>query len=285
MMRSIKKYRAYWVGFLTFIFAPFYGATAAFADLPENWQLGFQASASPIMESITSFHNFLLVVITAITLFVLVLLVIIMLRFNSRANPEPSTRTHNTLLEVIWTTVPILILVVIAIPSFRLLYAEDVVPESDMTVKLIGNQWYWTVEYPDHDDLSYDIIMLEDDERETDDPRLLAVDNDIVVPVNKTVRVITTSVDVIHAFATPALGVKIDAVPGRLNETWFKATREGTFYGQCSELCGARHAFMPTAIRVVSEQEFTAWLEEAQEEFGAVEQEQPVQLAANAATR
>ncbi|HEX4890670.1 MAG TPA: cytochrome c oxidase subunit II [Alphaproteobacteria bacterium] len=265
--------------------AVFLSTGSALAETAYNWQMGFQPAASPVMENITSFHHILLILITGITLFVLSLLLYVMLRFNSRANPVPSTNTHNTPLEIIWTVVPIIILVVMAIPSFRLLYLEDVVPESEMTLKLTGNQWFWNVEYPDHDSLTYDITMLEDADRPADAPRLLAVDNEIVVPVDTTIRVQTTASDVIHAFAIPVMGVKIDAIPGQLNETWFKATREGTFYGQCSELCGSRHAFMPTALKVVSKEAFAAWLEEAKVKHASSPVQQPVGLASAATVR
>lgn len=265
--------------------AVFLSTGSALAETAYNWQMGFQPAASPVMENITSFHHILLILITGITLFVLSLLLYVMLRFNSRANPVPSTNTHNTPLEIIWTVVPIIILVVMAIPSFRLLYLEDVVPESEMTLKLTGNQWFWNVEYPDHDSLTYDITMLEDADRPADAPRLLAVDNEIVVPVDTTIRVQTTASDVIHAFAIPVMGVKIDAIPGQLNETWFKATREGTFYGQCSEICGSRHAFMPTALKVVSKEAFAAWLEEAKVKHASSPVQQPVGLASAATVR
>lgn len=242
---------------------------SAYAELPVNWQMGFQAAASPIMEDINNFHNLLLALTGGIVLLVFVLLANVVVRFNARANPKAATFTHNTILEVAWTAIPIFILLIIAIPSFRLMYAEDVTPEAGMTLKLTGNQWYWTAEYPDQDGLSYDVVMLEDAERPAGAPRLLAVDNELVVPVDTVVRVIVTASDVIHAFAMPAMGVKIDAVPGRLNETWFKATREGTFYGQCSELCGARHAFMPLALKVVSEQAFAVWIEAAKLKYAA----------------
>lgn len=255
------------------------------AETAKEWQMGFQPAASPVMEQLTGFHNILLVLITVITLFVLSLLLYIMVRFNSRANPVPSTTTHNTALEIVWTVIPIMILVVMAVPSFRLLYKADVVPEADMTLKLTGNQWYWNVEYSDQDSLTFDITMLEDAERPADAPRLLAVDNDIVVPVDSTIRVQTTSVDVIHAFAMPVMGVKIDAVPGQLNETWFKATREGIFYGQCSEICGSRHGFMPIALKVVSKEAFAAWVEEAKVKYASTQAPQPVDLASAAAVR
>ena len=284
-MRWMSRCRSFVSEAMLAMFTVFVSAGSAMAETAVEWQMGFQPAASPVMEQIISFHNILLVLITAITLFVLGLLLYIMVRFNARANPVPSTTTHNTALEIIWTTVPIIILVVMAIPSFRLLYTADVVPESEMTLKLTGNQWYWNVEYPDHDALTYDITMLEDVDRPVDAPRLLAVDNEIVVPVDTTIRVQTTASDVIHAFAMPVLGVKIDATPGQLNETWFKATREGTFYGQCSELCGSRHAFMPTALKVVSKEAFAAWLEEAKVKHASSPVQQPVGLASAATVR
>jgi len=241
-------------------------AALAQVGMAKPWQLGMQEAVTPVMESTNAFHNFILVIITAIVVLVLVLLVICMVRFNHRANPTPARTTHHTLLEVVWTIVPVLILVVIAIPSFRLLYHQLEIPEADFTVKAIGSQWYWSYEYPDHDDLSFDSLLLEDDtlaeRREIDPqaPRLLAVDTPMVVPVNKTVRVIVTANDVLHNWAIPSFGVRIDAVPGRLNETWFRATQTGTFYGQCAELCGNRHAFMPIEVRVVTDEQFEAWL-------------------------
>ena len=246
------------------------GAGVAWAGLgqPSPWQLGFQRSATPVMDNIISFHNFLLVIITLITLFVLALLLIIIVRFNARANPIPSRTTHNTLLEVVWTLVPVAVLVIIAIPSFKLLFYQLNIPQADLTVKATGKQWYWTYSYPDNGKFEFNSLLVRDDkQRRPDQPRLLAVDNEMVVPVNKTVRVQTIGTDVIHAFAVPSFGVKIDAIPGRLNETWFKATREGVYYGQCSELCGKDHAFMPIAVRVVSEQAFATWVAEAKQKF------------------
>ncbi len=237
------------------------------------WQVGLPEAASPIMERILWFHNdFLLIIITVITLFVTALLVYCMIRFNARSNPTPSKTSHNTLVEVAWTVIPILILVAVAIPSFKLLYFDRIIPKVDMTIKATGNQWYWTFEYQDDETkgIEFDAVMLEDDELKPGQPRLLAVDNNIVVPVNKVVRVVVTASDVIHAFAMPAFGVKIDAIPGRLNEAWFKATKTGTFYGQCSELCGIRHAFMPLAIKVVSEEEYKQWVVKAKEEFASL---------------
>ncbi len=238
------------------------GALAAFGQATP-WQLGLQDAATPIMEEITSFHNYLLVWITLIAGFVLVLLITVIVRFNARANPIPSRVTHNTVLEVAWTVVPIIILVLIGVPSFRLLFHELTIPPSDLTIKATGKQWYWTYTYPDSGKFEFDSVMLQDKDRKADQPRLLSVDNEMVVPVNKIVRVQTIGADVIHSFAIPSFGVRIDAIPGRLNETWFKATREGMYYGQCSELCGRDHAFMPIAVRVVSEQAFKEWVDAA----------------------
>jgi cytochrome c oxidase subunit 2 len=243
----------------------------AFAGLgqPSPWQMNFQQSASPSMDDIIWFHNLLLWIIAAITAFVLVLLLICIVKFNSKANPTPSRTTHNTMIEVAWTVIPVIILVVIAIPSFRILFVQLNTPPSDLTIKATGNQWNWTYTYPD-EKIEFTSIMLTEAERQRQNPvppRLLGVDNPIVVPINKVVRVHTTGSDVIHAFAVPSFGVKIDSIPGRLNETWFKATREGIYYGQCSELCGKDHAFMPIEVRVVSEQAYAAWLTEAKKKW------------------
>jgi cytochrome c oxidase subunit II len=245
------------------------GGGLAHASLgqPSPWQLGLQQAASPVMEGVISFHNFLLIVITLITVFVLALLIIIMVKFNAKANPVASKTTHNTVLEVLWTVVPVLILVGIAVPSFRLLFQQLDIPKADVTVKATGKQWYWTYSYPDNGPFEFDSLMLKANELKPGQPRLLAVDNEMVVPVNKVVRVLTTGADVIHSFAVPSFGIKIDAIPGRLNETWFKATKEGMYYGQCSELCGRDHAFMPIAVRVVSEQAFAAWVEQSKKKY------------------
>ncbi|MBX3493812.1 MAG: cytochrome c oxidase subunit II [Parvibaculum sp.] len=243
-------------------------ATAAFAGQPHDGGLGFQASASSVMDDIVWFHDFLLWIITIIVVFVTLLLGIVILRFNRKANPNPSKTTHNTLLEVAWTVIPVMILVVIAIPSFRLLYKQVVIPEAELTVKAVGYQWYWGYEYPDHGDISIISNMIPDDQLQPGQPRLLAADYDMVVPVDTTVRVIVTAADVIHAFAVPSFGVKIDAIPGRLNETWFRADRTGMFYGQCSELCGTRHAFMPISVKVVTKEEFEEWVAQEQASLG-----------------
>jgi len=238
----------------------------AFAELgqPAPWEYKLQESASPVMDNITWFHNFLSVLITVITLFVLALLVVVVVKFNAKANPVPSKTTHNTLIEVAWTLIPVLILVGIAVPSFRLLFLELDIPKADLTIKATGKQWYWSYAYPDNGKFEFDSLMAADKQ-----PRLLGVDNEMVVPINKVIRVQTTGAEVIHSFAVPAFGIKIDAIPGRLNETWFKATKTGMFYGQCSELCGKDHAFMPIAVRVVSDQEFAAWVETAKKKFAS----------------
>jgi cytochrome c oxidase subunit 2 len=263
-----------------------YGASGSLAHAalghPDPWQMGLQQAATQVMESITTFHSFLLILITLITVFVLGLLVIVMVKFNAKSNPVPSRTTHNTLLEVLWTVVPVLILVAIAVPSFRLLFLELDVPKADLTVKATGKQWYWTFTYPDNGPFEFDSLMVKDGELKSGQPRLLAADNAMVVPVNKVVRVLTTGADVIHAFAVPAFGVKIDAIPGRINETWFKATKEGVYYGQCSELCGRDHAFMPIEVHVVSEQAFTAWVEDAKKKYAGIEEHAPANAVAAA---
>src|SRR5580700_3019365 len=237
---------------------------AAFAEMgqPAPWEYKLQESASPVMDNITWFHNFLFVLITLITLFVLALLIIVMVKFNAKANPVPSKTTHNTLIEVAWTLIPVLILVGIAVPSFRLLFEELDIPKADLTVKATGKQWYWSYAYPDNGKFEYDSLLAQ-----AKQPRLLGVDNEMVVPINKVVRIQTTGADVLHSFATPDFGIKIDSIPGRLNETWFKATKLGMFYGQCSELCGRDHAFMPIMVKVVNDQEFAAWVEGAKKKF------------------
>ena len=245
------------------------GLPALAGGQPEPWQVGMQPAATPIAEQLQWFHTFLLYIITGIVVFVFALLIYVLLRFNERANPKPSRTTHNTMLEIAWTVVPILILLVIAIPSFRLLYAQYDFPRPDVTIKAIGSQWYWTYEYPDYNDLTFDAVMVEEDQLKPGQPRLLATDNEVVVPVNKNIHVLVTASDVLHNWTVPAFGVKLDAVPGRVQRTWFRAERTGMFYGQCSELCGRRHAFMPIAVRVVSEADFEKWIVQAKEAFAS----------------
>ena len=257
-------------------------AWATEAGRPDPGQIGFQESVTPIMDSIESFHNHLLIwIVSGIVALVLVLLLIVIVRFNAKVHPVPSKTTHNTLIEVIWTVVPILILVVIAIPSFGILTDQETIPDGarkylgtgiynfgavdvpavGLDVKATGNQWYWTYEYPDLKK-HYDSNILNDADLaklKPTEPRLLAVDNDLVVPVNTTVRVGVIGADVIHSFSVPSFGIKIDAVPGRLNETWFNARKTGIYYGQCSQLCGKDHAFMPIAVRVVTKEQYDVW--------------------------
>jgi cytochrome c oxidase subunit 2 len=258
-------------------------AGGAFAAEPTPWGLGLQDSATPIMRQVEGFHSLLLVIIVAITLFVLALMLFVMVRFRASANPTPSKTTHNTIIEIVWTTVPVILLVIIAIPSFKLLYAQDTTPDADLTLKAIGHQWYWSYEYqhPEKGTFTFDSFMLsKEDAKDEGLPPLLAADTAAVVPVGTNIRVLVTASDVIHAFAVPAFGVKIDAVPGRLNETWVNVEKEGVYYGQCSELCGTNHAYMPIMIKAVSEEEYAAWLDEAYDEFAAVDQpSRAVQLA------
>ena len=244
------------------------------ANQPKNWQLGFQKAASKGMEEIVWFHDYMLVpVITAITAFVLFLILYACIR-----NPVPSTTSHNTLIEVLWTLIPCLILMVLAVPSFKLLYKQDTIPKADVTIKAVGYQWYWGYEYPD-ENIIFDSYMIEEKDLKENQPRLLTVDNEIYVPVNKVVKVMITANDVLHAWALPSFGVKRDAVPGRINETWFKADRVGTYYGQCSELCGIKHAFMPITVNVVTEDEYKIWLEEAKQKFAKEEIETNIKVA------
>jgi len=233
------------------------------------WQLGLQDAFSPVAHDMHDFHNLLLVIITAISIFVLLLLIYVVVRFNRKANPNPSKTSHNTVIDIVWTVVPIMILIAIAVPSFNLLYKGDRIENADMTLKAIGYQWYWGYEYVDEDELAFEAVMLEDDELKEGQPRLLATDNIIVLPIDTNIRLLVTAEDVLHSWAMPAFGVKLDAVPGRLNETWMRIEKEGMYYGQCSELCGARHGFMPIAVKAVSKEDYKKWLVEAKKEFAS----------------
>src|SRR3974390_274520 len=274
-MLVLKRLIAFTVAGATLLAA---GAALDATGQPEPWQLGLQQGVTPVMDDIIWFHNFLLWVISAIALFVLALLIIVVVKFNARSNPTPSRTTHNTLIEVLWTVVPVLILVTIAVPSFRLLFFQLNTPKADVTVKATGKQWFWSYSYPDSK-FEFDSLMVQDKDLKPGQPRLLSVDNEMVVPVNKIVKVLTTGADVIHSFAVPSFGIKIDAIPGRINETWFKAEREGVYYGQCSELCGKDHAFMPIAVRVVSDQDYSAWVEQAKKKY-ATDDSRPTAVAA-----
>ncbi|MFQ5783547.1 MAG: cytochrome c oxidase subunit II [Alphaproteobacteria bacterium] len=254
-------------------------AGTASADQPQPWETGFQSAASPVMERIVAFNDLMFVIITAIVLFVVALLLYVLWRFSAKRNPEPSKTSHNTMIEVLWTVIPVMILVVIAIPSFKLLYFMDRAQDAEMTVKAIGHQWYWSYEYPDNGDFTFDAVMLEDDEIGDGQVRLLETDNRVVLPVDTTIRILATADDVIHSWAVPAFGIKIDATPGRLNETWVRIEREGVYYGQCSELCGVNHGFMPITVEAVSKQAFAAWVERAKEEFARDDQPAPTRVA------
>lgn len=271
----------------------FFGSTAilgmlavpgfASAAQPEPWQMNFQEAATPLMEQIVRFHDvYLLPTIIIISLFVLALLAIVVVKFNEKSNPNPSRTTHNTTIEVLWTVIPVAILVVIAVPSFKLLYKSDVIPKVDMTIKATGHQWYWNYEYVDHGKFSFDAYMIADEDLKEGQPRLLETDNRVVIPSNTIVRVQVTAADVLHAWTIPAFGRKIDAVPGRLNEIWIGPVKnEGVYYGQCSELCGVNHGFMPITVEVVSKDKFNAWVEKARREFAADEPSMARQFAKN----
>jgi len=253
-------------------FAALLPGTAIADGVPRPGQIGFQQAATPVQQQIQNFHNWVLLpVIVAICLFVLGLLVYIIFRFNEKANPAPTRTTHYTTIEVAWTVMPVMILVAIAIPSFRLLTNQLVIPEADLTLKATGKQWYWTYTYPADQGggFEFDSVLIPDSELKPGDIRLLSVDNEAVVPVGKVVHLQVTAADVIHAFAIPSFGVRIDAVPGRLNDSWFKAERQGVYYGQCAKLCGKDHSGMPIAIRVVSEEAYAAWLAEAKKKFAS----------------
>ena len=276
-MLVLKRLIAFVVTAVTLLAAG--GVAQAGLGQPSPWEIGLQQAGSPVMEDIVWFHTLLVWIIAAIALFVLVLLVVVMVKFNAKANPVPSRTTHNTTIEVLWTVVPVLILVAIAVPSFRLLFYELKVPKADITVKATGKQWFWSYSYPDNK-FEFDSLLVQDKELKPDQLRLLSVDNEMVVPVNKVVHVLVTGADVIHSFSVPSFGIKIDAIPGRLNETWFKADREGMYYGQCSQLCGRDHAFMPIAVRVVSEQQYSAWLEDAKKKYADDDAVRPPAVAA-----
>ena len=261
-------------------------AGGASAGQPEPWGLGFQEAVTPTMENIVWFHDIILLpVITVISLFVLGLMAFVIFRFRESRNPEPTRTTHNTLIEVLWTAIPTLILVLIAIPSFQIMYENDRIEQADMTLKTIGRQWYWSYQYPDHGDFEFDSNIVPDEEIDPSkgQVRQLSVDNPVVVPVNRNIRVLFTSSDVLHAWALPAAGIKLDNVPGRVNETWMRIEKEGVYYGQCSELCGTGHGYMPIEVHAVSQEEFDAWVEKARKEYaeagGAPPDEAPVRVA------
>ena len=232
-----------------------------------DWQLSFQNPATDLMGSVVGLHNIILIVMTLVTLFVLFLLFYVSFRFSAKRNPIPSTTTHNTVVEVLWTAIPIVILVVLAIPSFKLLYQQEKSENYDMTVKVIGHQWYWEYEYPDHGDFYFESYMVQEQDLEEGDLRLLTVDNPLVIPANKNIQILITAGDVLHSWAVPSMGLKTDAVPGRLNETWVNVKEPGIYRGQCSEICGSGHGFMPVVVKVLPEREFMAWANEAKNNY------------------
>jgi cytochrome c oxidase subunit II len=255
---------------------------AALAQMPHEYQVNLQPPATPVMERLYDFHTLLVWIISAISVFVLGLLLYVIIRFRESRNPVPSRTTHHTLVEVVWTVVPVLILVLIAIPSLRILYYSDRVEQADMTIKAIGHQWYWSYEYPDHGNFTFDSLIKPAEELAAGEPRLLATDTRVVLPVDTTIRVLITADDVLHAWAMPSFGVKRDAVPGRINESWIRIEREGIYYGQCSELCGKDHAFMPITVEAVSKEKFQQWVTQAQSTYAQVDGAPAAAIAAAA---
>jgi cytochrome c oxidase subunit 2 len=241
--------------------------------------MGFQPAGSPVMERITEFHNLVLVIEVSIVALVLGLMCYIIVRFNAKANPVPSKTTHNTLLEVVWTVVPLLILIVVAVPSLKLLYYSDRVENTEMTLKVTGNQWFWSYTYPDHGGFEFDSVIVPDDELKAGQPRLLTVDNEVVLPAETNIRLLFTSADVIHNWGVPSLGLKLDTVAGRISETWVRINKKGNYYGMCSELCGVNHGFMPIHIKAVSKADFAQWVETAKKEFARTGGPAPVRVA------
>jgi len=261
-----------------------FAALPALAQQPEPWQMNLQEPHSTLMEQMVEFHDFLLYLIFGISIFVLGLLLFTVVRFNEKRHPTPSKTTHNTLIEVAWPVLPIFILMVIGLFSLALLFASDDTVDADLTVKVIGRQWYWSYEYPDHGDFTFDAFMIPDDEIREGQLRLLSTDENLVLPVGKKIRVLVTASDVLHAFAMPALGSKVDAVPGRTNEIWFDIDEPGMYYGQCSELCGFCHAFMPIALQAVTQAEFDAWVVQARKKYAEADEEltpRPVRVVRN----
>jgi cytochrome c oxidase subunit 2 len=245
-------------------------SSVAYAGSATNWQLSFQEAASPVMEQLERFHSLLLYVITAIVVFVFLLLVVVCVRFNRKSNPTPKNFSHNTLLEIVWTAIPVLILIVIAVPSLRILYYMETIEKPEMTLKVVGHQWYWQYEYDGNAPFAFDSYMVKDEDLKAGEKRLLHVDNRVVLPIDTNIKILATSADVIHSWAVPALAIKVDAVPGKTNQTWVRITKPGIYYGQCSELCGVGHGFMPVMIEAVPVEQYKIWLNSAQKQFGNV---------------
>jgi cytochrome c oxidase subunit 2 len=268
-------------GFVVFVTLALLTGSAD-AQYPQPWQLGMQTPASPMKDRIESLHNLLLVIITIITLFVMVLLIYVMWRFRASAHPVPTRTTHNTMVEIIWTVVPIIILVIIAVPSFKLLYFEDRVPNAEMTLKITSHQWYWSYEYPDQGNLQFDSRIIDEADLKPGQKRLLEVDNRVVLPVDTNVRILITGSDVMHSWLVSALGVQMYAVPGRVNETWVKVERPGVYYGQCNQICGINHAYMPIAVEGVTKEQFNRWVVDAKKKFAAAPSDGALTVAAAA---
>lgn len=270
---------------LATVFAGVFGVHGAIAAEPKNWQLGLQEAVTPTMERVDSFHDFVTILATVISVFVMVLLLIVIFRFNEKANPTPTKTTHHLGLEIAWTVIPIFILVVMAIPSFKLMYFADRVEDPDMTLKIIGHQWYWSYEYPDHGNFTFDANMVsaEDIAKDASLKRNMDTDLRVVLPVGKKVQLLMTATDVLHNWAVPAFGIKLDTVPGRLNETWVQINKPGVYYGFCSELCGVNHAYMPITVEAVSPEAFDKWVKQAQKKFAKADGTPPVvRVAKNA---
>jgi cytochrome c oxidase subunit 2 len=291
MVMRLSDGKRFWaaMGALAAVFAVMAAAPAlaqGVVGAPTPWGMGLQQSGGEIKDAIQGFNNLVFGIIVAITIFVLVLLAWCVWRYRAEVNPTPSTTSHNTLLEVAWTVVPVLILIVIAIPSFRLIYYQDRTPNADLTISVQGRQWYWNYTYPDHGNFNFDSYPLAEDQLPPDQRHLfrLAVDNELVIPVGANIRVLTTGYDVIHSFFVPALGVQKYTIPGRALETWMRADREGVYYGQCNQICGTNHWFMPIAVRAVSREEFDRWVADARTRFARAEEPAPPAIAAPAPT-
>jgi cytochrome c oxidase subunit 2 len=269
---------------LAAVFASVFGVQNAVAAEPKKWQLGFQEAVTPTMEKIDSSHDFVTILSIIIALFVMVLLLIVIFRFNEKSNPTPTTTTHNLPLEIAWTVIPILILVAMAVPSLKLMYFADRVDDPDMTLKIIGHQWYWTYEYPDHGNFTFDanIVTEEDIAKDSSLKRNMDTDERVVLPVGKKIQLLMTADDVLHNWGIPAFGIKLDTVPGRLNETWVQINKPGVYYGFCSELCGVNHAYMPITVEAVSPVAFEKWVKQAQKKYAKVDGSPPsVDVAKN----
>jgi cytochrome c oxidase subunit 2 len=253
---------------------------AAFAQAPKPWEMAMQPAANEIKRRIIDLHDLVLVIITLTTIFVAALLVIVMVKFNAKANPVPSKTSHHTGLEIAWTVIPVLLLVIMSIPSFRLIYFQDRTPNPDLTIKVVAHQWFWEYGYPDNGDFSIESRYVHDEDLKKGQLRLLDVDNQMVVPVGKNIRILTSSPEVIHSFFVPSLGVQRYAIPGRTIETWFSVDKPGVYYGQCNQICGADHSRMPIAVHAVSEQEFKAWAEQTKKSANAETRPSPMSVAA-----